>query len=146
MIIDDLLFTEEHIWLRVAGDGTATVGLSDFAQEQLGEVIFLDLPEAGKRIICGEEFGSIESVKASTDLLSPLSGEVVEVNGNLAGTPRLVNRSPYDEGWMIRIRMEDQTETHGLMDAETYDYHVKHSAGGDDEKELPLDEEESRMD
>ncbi len=144
MIQDNLLFTEEHEWLRVIDEETAVIGISDFAQEQLGEIVYIELPEVGQVIVAGDEFGSIESVKASTELYSPVSGEVLEVNTTLADSPENINQSPYDEGWMIKIKLEDFTETHGLMNSEAYAYHVQRSDRTEDA--LDIDEEDDMYD
>jgi glycine cleavage system H protein len=144
MIQDNLLFTEEHEWLRVIDEETAVMGISDFAQEQLGEIVYVELPEVGQVIVAGDEFGSIESVKASTELYSPVSGEVIEVNSTLAKNPENINQSPYDEGWMVKIKLEDFTETHGLMNPEAYAYHVQRSDRTEDA--LDIDEEDDMYD
>ncbi|MBF0197173.1 MAG: glycine cleavage system protein GcvH [Planctomycetes bacterium] len=136
MIPDNLLFTEEHEWLRVSDEHDyAYIGISDFAQEQLGEIVYVELPEVGDSISAGDEFGSIESVKASSELYSAISGEVIEVNASLADTPEMVNQSPYDDGWMIKVKLDDFSETHGLMDSEAYEYHMQRSERGEE----PLD-------
>jgi len=142
MIPDNLLFTEEHEWLRLLEDGTAYIGISDFAQEQLGEVVYVETPEVGSKVVAGDEFGSIESVKASSDLYSPVSGEVLEVNESLQDNPENVNQSPYDDGWMIRVRLDDLSETHGLMDSEGYSYHIQRSEPEDDDLDDLEDEVE----
>jgi glycine cleavage system H protein len=144
MIPDNLLFTEEHEWLRIIDEESAVIGISDFAQDQLGEIVYIDLPEVGQVIVAGDEFGSIESVKASTELYSPVSGEVLEVNSNLANNPEDINQSPYDEGWMVKIKLEDFTETHGLMNSEAYAYHVQRSDRT--EEALDIDEEDDMYD
>jgi glycine cleavage system H protein len=145
MIPDNLLFTEEHEWLRLLDDGTAYIGISDFAQEQLGEVVFVELPELGEKVVAGDEFGSIESVKASSEMYCPVSGEVLEVNEALSDSPENVNQSPYDDGWMIKVKLEDLSETHGLMDPEAYAYHIKRS-DVDEEVLDDLDDEEVEED
>jgi glycine cleavage system H protein len=141
MIPDNLLFTEEHEWLRLSDDGTAYIGISDFAQEQLGEVVFVELPAVGEKVVAGDEFGSIESVKASSEMYCPVSGEVLELNESLGDSPESVNQSPYDDGWMIRVKLEDLSETHGLMDSEAYAYHIKRSDVDEDVLD-DLDDEE----
>lgn len=145
MIPDNLLFTEEHEWLRLLDDGTAYIGISDFAQEQLGEVVFVELPEVGEKVVAGDEFGSIESVKASSEMYCPVSGEVLEVNDGLADSPENVNQSPYDDGWMIKVKLEDLSETHGLMDPEAYGYHIQRSDVDEDVLD-DLDDEEVEED
>lgn len=145
MIRDNLLFTEEHEWLRLLEDGTAIIGISDFAQEQLGEVVYVELPSVGERVVAGDEFGSLESVKASSELYCPVSGEVLAVNGTLADNPECVNQSPYDDGWMVKVRLEDLSETHGLMDSEAYAYHIQRSDRTEDALD-DLDDEEYEED
>ena len=141
MIQDNLLFTEEHEWLRLLDDGTALIGISDFAQEQLGEVVYVEVPEVGSKVVAGDEFGSIESVKASSELYSPVSGEVLEVNESLQDNPENVNQSPYDDGWMVKVKLEDISETHGLMDSEGYRYHIQRSEPEEDDLDDLEDEE-----
>lgn len=116
-------FTRSHEYIRMDGD-VGVVGISDHAQKELGDVIFVELPEVGSDVTAGEQFGSIESVKAFSDLYSPVSGEVVEVNGSLADRPELVNTSPYDEGWMIKVRSRDAAELEALMDSGAYEAYV----------------------
>lgn len=115
----ELLYTEEHEWLSIDGD-VATVGISDYAQGELGDVVFVELPEVGATVKQFEPFGTIEAVKAVSDLFAPVSGEVVEVNSVLNDAPETVNKSPYEEGWMIRIKMSDPEEVKQLMDADAY--------------------------
>lgn len=119
MVPADLRYTKDHEWVRVAGD-TATIGVTDFAANQLGDVVFVDLPQVGRTVDQFATFGVVESVKAVSDLYAPLSGEVVEVNGDLAGKPELVNSDPFGGGWMIRIRVTDAAQVAGLLDAEAY--------------------------
>lgn len=140
IIPENLFYTEEHEWLNVLEDGVAIIGITDFAQQQLGDLVFVELPEVGDHIIAGDEFGSVESVKASSELYSPVSGEVLEVNTELANSPENVNSSPYSEGWLVRVRMEDNTELHGLMDAEAYGFHIQR-ASQDEEDPLEMDDE-----
>lgn len=116
----DRRYTREHEWVKVQGD-IGTVGITDYAQDQLGDVVFVDLPAAGTRVAHLEKFGEIESVKAVSELFSPVTGEVVEVNGALADNPQLVNESPYEEGWMLRVRLEDASEVDRLLSAEEYE-------------------------
>jgi glycine cleavage system H protein len=116
----DLRYTKEHEWVRVEGD-TATIGVTQYAADQLGDVVFVDLPEAGRSIDQFGTFGVIESVKAVSDLFAPLSGEVVEANGALASEPELVNREPYGAGWMLRLRVADAKQLDELLDAAAYD-------------------------
>lgn len=115
----DLRYTKDHEWVKVDGD-TATIGVTDFAAGQLGDVVFVDLPSAGRSVEQFATFGVVESVKAVSDLYAPVSGEVLEVNGDLSGTPELVNSDPFGGGWMIRIRLADPTQIEGLLDAAAY--------------------------
>ena len=112
-------YTKEHEWALVEGD-QVVVGITDFAQHELGDVVYVELPKVGGRVTALKEFGVVESVKAASDLYSPLSGEVVATNAELADHPELVNESPYDRGWMMRVRADDAAELDQLMDAEAY--------------------------
>jgi glycine cleavage system H protein len=116
----DLRYHPEHDWARVDGD-TAVLGITWYAQDQLGEVVFFEAPEVGKSIAKDEPYAEVESVKAVSDVVSPLSGEIVEVNGGLADGPEKINEDPYGEGWLVRIRLSDPSEVDDLMDAETYE-------------------------
>lgn len=118
-----LRYTHEDEWARMEED-RVTVGVTDYAQQQLGDVVFVELPAVGATVERGEPFGVIESVKAVSDLYSPVSGEVVEVNAELANHPELVNGDPYGDGWMITIAVESSEELGGLMDASAYRHHV----------------------
>jgi glycine cleavage system H protein len=119
MVPPDLHYTKDHEWVRIDGD-TATIGVTDFAAQQLGDVVFVDLPATGKSIEQFGTFGVVESVKAVSDLYAPLSGEVVGVNPDLASKPELVNSDPFGQGWMIRIRVTDAAQIDGLLDAAAY--------------------------
>lgn len=114
----DLLYHKSHEWLRVEG-GEAVIGITNFAQESLGDITYVDLPAVGDTVTAGEEFGSIESVKAASELYAPATGEVVAVNDALADAPEMVNKAPFSEGWMVRIRLDGAPE--GLLDAAAYD-------------------------
>jgi glycine cleavage system H protein len=116
----DLRYTKDHEWVKVDGD-VATIGVTDFAANQLGDVVFVDLPTAGKAVEQFATFGVVESVKAVSDLYAPVSGDVVEVNPALAGNPELVNSDPFGNGWMIRVRVADLAQIDGLLDAAAYD-------------------------
>ena len=116
---EDLRYTSEHEWARRDGE-RVVVGITDFAQHELGDVVFVELPKVGSHLTKGKEFGVIESVKSASDLYSPVSGEVVEVNGDLADHPELVNESPYDRGWMLRVTGADAGELDSLLDAAAY--------------------------
>lgn len=117
---NDRRYTREHEWVKVEGD-IGTVGITDYAQDQLGDVVFVDLPAPGTRVAYLEKFGEIESVKAVSELFSPVTGEVVEVNATLIDNPQLVNESPYEEGWMLRVRLEDPSEVDRLLSAQEYE-------------------------
>jgi glycine cleavage system H protein len=119
----DLKYDKEHEWVRTEGD-TAVIGISDFAQDQLGEVVFVDLPEAGTEVVAGETFGEIESVKSVSDLFAPVTGSVVEVNTNLSDAPETVNEDPYGDGWLIKVKMTDASEADSLMSADDYEAFV----------------------
>jgi glycine cleavage system H protein len=121
--MSDVLYTKEHEWVRVDGD-LATVGISDYAQQQLGDVVFVELPQIGRQMSRGSSLAVVESVKAASDVYAPLSGEVVETNGALENDPALVNRSAEDEGWFCRLRIGDRGELTQLMDAEAYRAYV----------------------
>jgi glycine cleavage system H protein len=123
----DLKYTKEHEWVRLEGD-TGTVGITDYAQDQLGDIVFVDLPAAGKSVKQMDKFGEIESVKAVSELYSPVTGEVVEANPTLADSPQLVNDDPYGEGWMLRIRLGDPGEIEKLLSAQEYDDFIAQGA------------------
>ena len=114
-------YTTDHEWARSEEDGIATIGITEFAQEQLGDIVFVDLPETGSIFDAGEEIAVIESVKAAADLKTPLTGEIVEVNEELADSPELVNESPTDEGWFCKIQMSETSEFDALMDEQQYE-------------------------
>ena len=117
---DNIRYTSEHEWIRVEGD-EAFVGITDYAQSELGEIVFVDVPTLGEEVAQGEVFGSIEAVKTVSDLNMPVSGEVLEINGALDAQPELVNNDPYGEGWIIRISVKDAAELDNLMDAKAYE-------------------------
>ncbi len=119
-IPENLFYTNEHEWIRIEGDD-AFVGITDFAQSELGEIVFVDVPTLGETIAQGEVFGSVEAVKTVSDLNMPLSGEILEVNEDLDATPELVNQDPYGKGWMIRIKIQDMAEKSNLLDAKAYE-------------------------
>ena len=115
----DFRYSKDHEWIRVTGD-TGTVGITDYAQNQLGDVVFLELPEMGRRLSAGEVFGTVESVKAVSELFSPMAGEVVEVNSALAQKPEAVNTDPHGAAWLIKMKLDDPGAVSGLMDAAAY--------------------------
>ena len=116
---DDLLYHPEHDWARIVGD-TATLGITWFAQDALGEVVFFDPPEVGSTITAGDSYAEVESVKAVSDVIAPLSGEIVEVNGGLADAPETINSDPYGDGWLVKIRLSDASEKESLLDQAAY--------------------------
>ncbi len=116
---DDLKYTRDHEWARVQG-AKVTVGITDFAQDQLGDVVYVELPEVGDEVKKGETFGVVESTKAVSDLFAPISGKVVEINGPLVDAPETVNEDPYEEGWMIVVEASDPKELAELLDAPAY--------------------------
>lgn len=117
---NDRVYSKEHEWVLADGD-IATIGISSFAQDQLGEVVYVDLPSEGDSLSAGDSFGEIESVKSVSELFAPVSGEIVEVNSALSDTPETVNSDPHGAGWMIKLRMSDQGELDALLSAEDYD-------------------------
>jgi glycine cleavage system H protein len=119
----DVRYTKEHEWVRLDGD-LATLGISDYAQEQLGELVFVDLPEIGRQVSQGGNLAVVESVKAASDVYAPVGGEVVEINSDLENDPGLVNRSAEDEGWFCKLRIADGGELTQLMDAAAYKAYV----------------------
>jgi glycine cleavage system H protein len=116
---EELMYTEEHEWVSFEDD-IATIGITDYAQGELGDIVFVELPSVGDSITKGDSFGTIEAVKAVSDLFAPVSGEVIEINDSLSENPEIINESPYDEGWMIRIRISDESEQETLLTAESY--------------------------
>jgi len=116
---DDLLYHPEHDWARIDGD-VATLGITWYAQDSLGEVVFFDPPKAGTQIRQGDSYAEVESVKAVSDVIAPLSGEIVEVNAALADAPEKINDDPYGEGWMVKVRISDPAERDALLDAAAY--------------------------
>jgi len=124
MTPDDLLYTKEHEWIRVA-DNIGTVGITDFATKELGEVVYVELPKVGDKFKAGDAFGNVESVKAVSELFLPCAGEVIDVNEELGNAPELLNEDPYAKAWLIQIRMKDPSETSDLMSAEEYEEYTK---------------------
>ncbi|HLF17280.1 MAG TPA: glycine cleavage system protein GcvH [Candidatus Omnitrophota bacterium] len=117
---EHLLYTKEHEWVSIDDDKTVTIGISDYAQEQLGDITYVELPELGDELEQFEQVASIESVKAANDIFSPMSGEVIEVNKELESEPGLINKSPYEKGWIARVKISDPDEKNNLMTAEEY--------------------------
>ncbi len=119
-IPSELKFTASHEWVRPEGDGVYSVGISDHAQALLGDMVFVDLPDVGDAVDAGDDCAVAESVKAASDIYTPLTGEIVAVNEDLDGSPELVNSDPYGDGWLFQIRISDSAELDELMDAEAY--------------------------
>ena len=120
MVPTDLHYTKDHEWVRVDG-ATATIGITAYAADQLGDIVFVELPDAGRKLEQFATFGVVESVKAVSDLFAPVSGEVLEANADLGASPELVNSDPYKGGWMIRVRLTEPTQVDDLLDAAAYD-------------------------
>ena len=118
-IPSDLLYTKEHEWIRVTGD-TAEIGITDYAQGELGDIVFVELPEVGKKVAQMQAFGTIEAVKAVSELFSPVTGTVSAVNGMIENDAGVINRDPYGEGWMIKVKMSNPSETAALIQADQY--------------------------
>ncbi len=116
----NLRYNDSHEWVLDNGDGTVTIGITDHAQQALGDVVFVELPEVGRTLAKGDEFGVIESVKAASDLYAPLDGEIVEVNEALEEAPETVNASPYEDGWIMKVRVADASGLEALLDADAY--------------------------
>jgi glycine cleavage system H protein len=124
---EDNRYAKSHEYVHVEGN-TGTIGITDYAQKELGDVVFVELPQVGTELEAGDELGSIESVKAVSELFVPVSGEVIEVNEALADNPALVNTDPWGDGWMVRIKLADVTEADELMTAEEYDEYIEKEA------------------
>jgi glycine cleavage system H protein len=125
---EDLLYTKEHEWLRVDG-ALGVVGITNHAQRELGDVVYVDLPKVGDRFEAGQTFGSVESVKAVSELFLPVAGEIVDINEDLGSSPEALNEDPYNKGWLVKIRIQDSSEISELMSNDKYDSFV------DDEEE-----------
>ena len=124
MYPDDFYYSKDHEWLRIDGN-TATVGITDFAQKQLGDVVYVELPQPGAELEFHQSLGVIESVKAVSDVYSPISGKVIEINEKLNDSPELVNEDPHEKGWIIRIEVKDKTELEKLMSASEYEKYLE---------------------
>ncbi|RMF97602.1 MAG: glycine cleavage system protein GcvH [Candidatus Schekmanbacteria bacterium] len=122
---EDLKYTKEHEWARVESENEVKVGITDYAQQELGDIVFVELPEEGAEVTQGEVFGSIESVKAVSDLYSPVTGKVSAVNGRIADEPELVNSDPYGEGWLLSVEIDDKSQLDSLLDASAYISYVE---------------------
>ena len=126
---DDCLYTKSHEWVRVEG-ATGTIGITDHAQQELGEVVFVDLPDVGELFDAGQEFGTIESVKAVSEIFLPIAGEVVEINKTLADEPGAVNEDPYGDGWLIKVKVSSDGDRAGLLSAAAYEKFVEEESKG----------------
>ena len=123
-IPSDLRFAPTHEWVRLHDDGTATIGITQYAQDHLGELVYVELPEAARSLAAGEACAVVESTKAASDVYAPVSGEVIEVNPELGSAPQTVNDEPYDSGWLFRMRVSDASQLDALMDPQAYADHV----------------------
>lgn len=132
---DSLLFDEGHMWVRLEDDDTAVMGLSDYAQDMMGEIIFVELPEEGAAIIRGDACGTVESVKSVEDLLAPASGEVIRINEDVLDAPETINQDPYGDGWLMEVRLEDPSELESLMTESEYENFLDSLEGDRDEDE-----------
>jgi glycine cleavage system H protein len=117
---DELKYTKDHEWVRLHGDGTATVGITEFAQSELGDIVFVDINTVGDAVSMNDVFGTVEAVKTVSDLFMPVDAEVLEINPALEDNPELVNEDPYGQGWMVKIRLTDDSQLSGLLDAAAY--------------------------
>jgi glycine cleavage system H protein len=118
---ENLKYTKEHEWVRDNKDGTATVGITDFAEGELGDIVFVELEPEGSEFDQDEVFGTVEAVKTVSDLFAPISGEIIEINGKLEMEPEIVNDDPYGEGWMVKMKIADSSQLDGLMSADEYE-------------------------
>ncbi len=123
MYPSDYRYTKEHEWIRLQGD-IATLGITDYAQHELGDVVYADLPTAGTKLTAGKSFGTVESVKAVSEIFAPVSGEVTEINASLAATPELINTDPHGQGWLIKLKGADASKIAGLMDSAAYQAYI----------------------
>lgn len=124
MYPENLYYTKDHEWLKVEGE-EAVVGITDFAQKQLGDIIYVDLPQVGKILEAHQTIGTVESVKSVSDVYSPVSGEVIEVNSELSKTPDLINKDPHGQGWIVRLKIKDKSEINNLMKAADYEKYLE---------------------
>ncbi|MCJ7832797.1 MAG: glycine cleavage system protein GcvH [Deltaproteobacteria bacterium] len=136
-ILEELRYSKDHAWARLDDDNRITIGISNYAQEELGDISGITLPEEGDEVVKDESFGSLESQDDGIDLFSPLSGEIVEINHELLDSPEIINEDPYQDGWIIRIDVTSTTEYYELLTAEEYDEYLKEIIG-----EEPVEEEE----
>ena len=138
---ENLKFSKEHEWVMVEGD-VALIGITEFAQSELGDVVYVELPEVGEKITKDDPFGSVESVKAVSDIFAPVSGTVIEVNDSLPDNPELVNEDSYGDGWMIKVQMSDKEELKDLLAADEYGEYVERQKEDDDDEDEDEEEKE----
>lgn len=138
---EGLKYSKEHEWVLVEGT-SATIGITEFAQEELGDIVFVELPEVGEKIVKDDPFGAVESVKAVSDIYAPVSGEVVETNEILPDNPETINDDPYGDGWMVRVELSDIDDLKDLMDADEYAEYVAQQKEDDDEEDDDEDEDD----
>jgi len=122
---NDLKYISSHEWVRLEDDGTVTIGITDHAQELLGDVVYVELPEVDSEVALEDEIAVVESVKAASDIYAPLSGTIIEINEDLEDSPEIINSSPYDDGWMFKMQPSELSELDGLIDAETYQNEIE---------------------
>ncbi len=142
---EGLKYSKEHEWVLVEGT-SATIGITEFAQEELGDIVFVELPEVGEKIVKDDPFGAVESVKAVSDIYAPVSGEVMETNEILPDNPETINDDPYGDGWMVRVELSDIDDLKDLMDADEYAEYVAQQKEDDDEEDEDDDAEEEDED
>ncbi len=142
---EGLKYSKEHEWVLVEGS-TATIGITEFAQEELGDIVYVELPEVGEKIVKDDPFGAVESVKAVSDVYAPVSGSVLEINDVLPDNPETINDDPYGDGWMIRVELSDTDDLSDLMDAEEYAEYVQQQKENDEEEDEDEEEEEEEDD
>jgi glycine cleavage system H protein len=140
-IPEHLKYSKEHEWVLVEGK-TVTIGITDFAQDELGDIVYVELPEVGEKVVKDDPFGAVESVKAVSDVYAPVSGTVLEVNDVLPDTPETINDDPYGDGWMIRVEISDEEELRDLMSHEEYAEYVEQQKEDDDEEDDDEEDEE----
>ena len=141
VILEELRYSKDHVWARLDDDNRITVGITDYAQEELGEITGINLPEEGEEVVKDESMGSIESQNEVVDLFSPLSGEIVEVNQELLDAPEIINEDPYQDGWIIRIDIPSTTDYYELLTAEEYEEYLKEIVGVEQIEEEEITEE-----
>ena len=129
-IPDDLRYSPEHQWIKLEGDGLGRIGITAYAEDELGEIVYVSLPKAGAIVAANEKLGEVESIKVASEFYSPVSGEVIEVNKAVDETPELVNKDPYGEGWLVLLRLSDPSEVEKLLGAEGYGDVVRREQGG----------------